>query len=378
MPWKEKSAMDQRREFVALAMQEGANRRELCRRFGVSPPTAYKWMERAAAGGSEWPADLSRRPHHSPGRTSAAIEALVLKVRDAHPAWGARKIVRCLERQSIDPPADSTVHAILQRHRRILEKNRKGEATGRFEYPAPNLLWQMDFKGYKPLANGKNCHPLTVVDDHSRYALCLSACANQQGATVQTHLTSAFRRYGLPEALLVDNGAPWGNGPRQPWTRFGVWLLKLGVDVIHSRPYHPQTRGKNERFHRTLEEEIFAFNKLRDLDHAQRTFDRWRTIYNTVRPHQALGLEVPLSRYVPSPRRMPERTPAPEYASSDVVRSVGTTKGYISFKGRLWKVPDAFMGERVAIRPIDPDGVCGIFFAARQIAIIDLQSKSDV
>lgn len=378
MPWKEVSAMEQRREFVALALQEGANRRELCRRFGISPPTGYKWLRRALAGGDDWPAEVSRRPQRSPERTCAEIEALVLKVRDAHPPWGARKIMRCLERDGIDPPAVSTVHEILSRHGRIVEKDRRGAAPGRFEYPAPNLLWQMDFKGHRPMTCGKRCHPLTVVDDHSRFALCLAACADQKGPTVQANLTRAFQHYGLPEALLVDNGTPWGHGPDEPWTKFGVWLLKLGVDLIHSRPYHPQTRGKNERFHRTLEDEVFAFNRFRDLAHAQHAFDRWRNIYNTVRPHQALGQDVPLSRYTPSPRPMPEQIPAPEYNARDVVRRIGTTKSYISFKGRLWNVPKAFLGEHVAIRPLDHDGKYGVFFAARQIAIIDLRDQSNV
>lgn len=378
MPWKEMSPMDQRQEFVALASQEGANLRELCRRFAISPPTGYKWLERAAGGGSEWAANLSRRPRHSPGRSSAAIEASVLQVRDAHPAWGARKIARVLQREGCDPPACSTVHAILQRHGRIQARRTPGAAPGRFEYTAPNLLWQMDFKGHRAMGVGQRCHPLTVVDDHSRYAVCLAACANEQGSTVQTWLTRTFQRYGLPEAFLVDNGNPWGSGPRRSWTRFGVWLLKLGIDVIHSRPYHPQTRGKNERFNRTLEDEVFAFNRFSDLDHAQRAFDRWRNIYNTVRPHEALGQDVPVSRYRPSLRAMPTQLPVPEYNSGDILRSVGTTKAYISFKGRLWGVPDAFAGERVAIRPLSRDGLLGVFFAARQIATIDLNIKPDV
>jgi transposase InsO family protein len=378
MPWRETSAMDQRREFIALALQEGANRRELCRRFGISAPTAYKWLRRARAGGSDWAMELSRRPRRSPERTCAALEAAVLTIRDGHPAWGARKIVRCLECDGLDPPAASTVHAILCRHSRVIESDKHGAAPGRFEYPAPNLLWQMDFKGYKSLSGGGLCHPLTVVDDHSRYALCLDACANQKGETVQGSLTRTFRSYGLPEVILVDNGTPWGNGPDQGWTRFSVWLLKLEIDVIHSRPYHPQTRGKNERFHRTLEDEVFAFNRFRDLTQAQRAFDHWRNLYNTVRPHEALGQDVPLSRYKPSPRRMPDRIPLPQYNARDIVRSVGTTKSYISFKGRLWFVPQAFLGERVAVRALDRDGLFGVFFAARQITTIDLQSNANV
>ena len=236
----------------------------------------------------------------------------------------------------------------------------------------------MDFKGWVKLRDGSRCHPLTVLDDHSRYDLCLQACANEQGSTVQGRLELTFRRYGLPEAFFVDNGGPWGDSSGQRWTRFGVWLLKLGISVLHSRPYHPQSRGKNERFHRTLNAEVFALKRFRNLSEVQRTFDAWRTIYNHDRPHEALDQEVPASRYRPSPRSMPERLPQVEYDEGEIVRSVPTTKDYISFKARPWKVPQAFRGERVAIRPLSADGQYGIFFAAHQIAKIDLTNKQCV
>jgi transposase InsO family protein len=376
MPWREVSTMDQRREFVRLAMQEGVNRRELCRRFGIHPDTGYKWLGRGMADGAF--ADRSRRPHSSPRRTAAAIEALVLAVRDAHPAWGARKIVRCIERDGVSCPAYSTVHEILRRHGRIVARPGGAAAHQRFEKPAPNLLWQMDFKGWIPLANGDRCHPLTILDDHSRYDLCLEACANEQGSTVQGRLELTFRRYGLPEAFFVDNGTPWGDSSGQRWTRLGVWLLKLGIAVLHSRPYHPQSRGKNERFHRTLQAEVFALKRFRDLGEVQRAFDAWRTTYNLVRPHQALDQDVPASRYRPSARSMPEQLPQIEYDDSEIVRRVGTTKAYISFKGRLWVVPRAFHGERVAIRPSAADGQYGVFFGAYQIANIDLTTNECV
>jgi len=179
------------------------------------------------------------------------MEEHVLAVRDAHPAWGARKIARCLENVGIAPPALSTVHGILCRHSRIKPPIASSGAYQRFEMEAPNLLWQMDFKGWVPLANQARCHPLTIVDDHSRFAVCLAACANEQSNTVQGQLEITFRCYGLPEAVFVDNGTPWGDASGARWTRLGVWLLKLGVDVLHSRPFHPQSRGKSERFHRT-------------------------------------------------------------------------------------------------------------------------------
>lgn len=369
--------MEQRREFVMLAMQEGTNRRELCRRFGISPEVGYKWLARWAAGDREL-ADRSRRPHASPARSDAETEDAVLAMRDAHPAWGARKIARCLERRGVTPPAVSTIHEVLRRHGRIAPPVSSSAAYQRFEKAAPNMLWQMDFKGWVPLANASRCHPLTIVDDHSRYAVCLAACANEQRDTVQDRLTVTFRRYGLPQAFFVDNGPPWGDASAQHWTRLGVWLLKLGVDVLHSRPFHPQSRGKNERFNRTLKAEVLALRQFGDLAEVQRAFDQWRQVYNCDRPHEALDQEVPASRYRPSVRSMPDRPPEVEYDQHEIVRTVGISKDYISFKGRLWNVPRAFRGERVAIRPLATDGCFGIFFGAHQIAKIDLTNKPPV
>jgi hypothetical protein len=160
--------------------------------------------------------------------------------------------------------------------------------------------------------------------------------------------------------------------------RFSVWLLKLGVAVIHSRPYHPQSRGKNERFHRTLAAEVFALRRFRDLADTQRAFDAWREVYNFERPHEALGQQVPASRYRPSQRSMPDRLPEVEYDSHETVRRVSTTKAYVSFKGHLWKVPQAFRGERLAIRPISSDHQFGVFFASYQVATIDLTAGKSV
>jgi transposase InsO family protein len=368
--------MDQRGEFVRLATQEGANRRELCRRFGIHPDTGYKWLSRWQA--DQGLADRSRRPHESPQRTAREVEERILAVRDAHPAWGARKIARCLQREGDKCPAVSTVHEVLRRAGRVKPSPGGAVASQRFEMPAPNLLWQMDFKGWVRLGNEALCHPLTVVDDYSRYDLCLQACADQRGDTVRSSLEPIFRRYGLPEAFFVDNGTPWGDSSGERWTRFSVWLLKLGINVIHSRPYHPQSRGKNERFHRTLNAEVFALRRFRDLAETQRAFDAWREVYNFERPHEALGQQVPASRYRPSLRSMPDRLPAPEYDSHEIVRTVSTTKAYVSFQGRLWKVPAAFGGERLAIRPLSTEGCYGVFFAAHQVANIDLTSRQRV
>jgi transposase InsO family protein len=364
MAWMERSVVDERREFVRLARMEGANRRELCRRFGIHPSTGYKWL-----GRGEDLEDRSRRPHTSPSKIAPAVEARILTVRDEHPAWGARKIQRRLKGTEPPPPrAASTVHASLVRNERIRPQPGGKAAKLRFEKPAPNLLWQMDHKGWIRLGDGMKCHPLTIVDDHSRYAIGLDACADQQGTTVRACLEEVFRHYGLPEAFFVDNGPPWGDSSGARWTKLGVWLLKLGIAVLHSRPYHPQSRGKNERFHRTLRHEVLELERFGSLGQAQRAFDRWRPIYNHERPHEALGLDVPASRYRPSERSFPEHLPEVEYDEGEIVRTVPATKDYISYKGQLFKVPQAFRRERLAIRPRGPDGDFGIFFGAHLIA----------
>jgi transposase InsO family protein len=371
MVWRELSVVEQRREFVMLASLAGANVSALCARFGISRQTGYVWLRRFAAG--EDLTDRSRRPRHSPRRVDAGLEAAILRLRAAHPAWGARKLAWCLAQQGMAPPAVSSVHAVLVRHGRIGPAAGAPHAYGRFEREAPNMLWQMDFKGRVQLACGSWCHTLTVIDDHSRFAIALAACANERTGTVQQHLEAAFRRHGLPAAIYCDNGAPWGGGVPGQWTPLRVWLLKLGVQLIHSRPYYPQGRGKNERFHRSLLAEVFALVPLQGLAEAQAALDQWRHVYNRQRPHQALGLAVPASRYRPSALAWPESLPQPAYAADDIVRRVGTSKAYVAFNGRAWKVPQAFAGETLAIRPRLPLGSYAICFGATQIATIDLK-----
>lgn len=371
MPWLEVSVMELRREFVMLARQENANLAALCRGFGISRKTGYKWLARAIGGAAEL-ADQSRRPRHSPRRTPAAIEAKVLALRADHPCWGGRKIARRLaDLGATEVPAPSTVTAILRRHGVAVGSAASGGAFRRFERARPNQLWQMDYKGHFALAKGR-CHPLTVLDDCSRFNLCLAACANQQGETVQGHLTAAFRRYGLPDWIIADNGSPWGGGPETPYTPLGVWLMRLGIGITHSRPYHPQTLGKDERFHRTLKAELLGGPRFDDLGRCQQAFDRWRRVYNCERPHQALDMAVPASRYQTSAHVFLETLPAIEYAADHQVRRV-QQNGWISFKGQRFRLPKAFVGYPVGLVPTNTDGHWNVLFASRCIASINLR-----
>lgn len=354
MPWMERKVQDQRLEFVMQAKLPGANLSELCRRHGISRPTGYKWLqrhdERAADAGL---ADRSSRPQASPRRSPEPLEREVLRIRGEQPAWGARKIARLLLVEQQLAVAPSTVNSILHRHGCIsAAASEAAKPWTRFEREGPNELWQIDFKGDFDLDSGR-CHALTVLDDHSRYSVVLKALAQQSRSDVHAALAQAFEQYGLPRQINADNGPPWGGGPRpaqrMTLTRLGVWLVRLGVRLTHSRPYHPQTNGKDERFHRTLGEELIQRRRLADLHHAQREFDAWRHVYNHRRPHEALQLQTPAQRYTHSPRSLPRKLPPIEYESGDWVRKVDVA-GWTSFRGVPIKLGRALAGLPVAFR----------------------------
>ena len=377
MPWQECSIMSLRREFVTLAAQEGANIALLCRRYAISRKTGYKWLRRNQTGDKDALVDRSRRPAVSPRRSAAATEQSVLAVREEHPAWGGRKIRRRLQDLGTPtPPAASTITAILHRYGCIdASESAKRQAVQRFEAAHPNDLWQMDFKGHFPLSQGR-CHPLTVLDDYSRFALAIVACPSEKEQTVRAHLITIFRRCGLPQRMLMDNGSPWGASDVESETSLGVWLMRLGIQITHGRPYHPQTQGKDERFHQTLQVEVIGRQTFTDIPTCQQRFDAWRTVYNFERPHEALGLAVPASRYRISPRPFPETMPPIEYGVGDIVRIV-QGKGEISFQNREFKIGQGFRGQPVALRRTTTDGVYHVFFCQSLVASIDLQAYTD-
>lgn len=372
MPWQEVSTMSLRKEFVMLALQPGANRRELCRRFNISPKTGYKFIRRYRERGDEGLADQSRRPLNSPQRTGVELEQAAVALRREH-HWGGRKLERRLKELGYtDVPKPSTFTRILHRHGLIEpEESAKHRAFKRFEHPEPNDLWQMDFKGHFATAAAR-CHPLTVLDDHSRFNLTLQACPDETWRLVQSALSEAFRRYGLPHQMLLDNGSPWGSDARHRLTPLTVWLMRLGIHVIHSRPYHPQTLGKDERFHRTLNHELIKRHHFLDLNHCQRHFECWRDVYNLERPHESLGMDVPAQHYRPSQRTLPQTLPDVEYLPDDFVRRV-QARGLVHFQGRIYRVPKALRGHPIALRPTKKGHLLDVYFCLRKVARIDLR-----
>lgn len=372
MPWQEVSTMDLRREFVKLAEQGALSMSALCRRYGISRKTGYKWLNRRRQCGDEALRGQSRRPRRQPRRSSGALERTVLSYRWRFPAWGGRKLARVMrdEGQSV-VPSPSTITAILRRHGALHPADKPPPANyRRFEHPYPNDLWQIDFKGTFALSRGR-CHALTMLDDHSRFSLCLAACRDERHETVKSQLIHAFERYGLPRRMTMDNGPPWGSSEQSRLTQLTVWLIEHGIGVSHSRPYHPQTQGKDERFHSTLDAELLGRQQFADHQECQRAFDPWRVRYNTKRPHEALGLDTPIQHYYPSARAYRPNLPSYEYAPGDEVRKVGRAL-HCSFKGYTVFLGMALQGKRVAFRPTTTDGVYSLHFCHHPLGHIDL------
>jgi transposase InsO family protein len=318
-------------------------------------------------------ADRSRRPLHSPRRSAGEVEEKILALRREHPTWGGRKLRARLRLLGQEAPSASTCTEVVRRAGMLGQDGQTPQGPWqRFERAQPNELWQMDFKGHFPTQIGARCHPLTILDDHSRFNLLLSAQADQTGASVKAALIPVFSQYGLPEAMLCDNGEPWGNpAPVCPYTTLTAWLLRLGVRVYHGKPYHPQTQGKEERFHRTLQNDLIVRHTWRDLQHCREAFERFRHCYNTERPHQALGDLPPLSRYRASPRSLPAALLPLEYDSGLQVRTV-RSNGAFTLAGQTWYAGRAFAEQAVGLRPsAQTDGLLEVFFGIHLLGHID-------
>jgi transposase InsO family protein len=373
----QRTRFEMKQELVRLAGVEGACKRALFARFSISPTTGYKWLKRYGAAQDGGLAERSRRPHAMPRRTGEALEGAVLAVRAAHPAWGGRKIAAVLRRDGLAPPAASTITQILRRHGVAVGSEASGPAArGRFEHEAPNDLWQMDFKGHVGLGAGGRCHPLTVLDDHSRFNLVTAACADERRAGVQARLAEVFERYGKPRRIICDNGAPWGaasgDADAAGFTGLAIWLLEHDIALSHSRPYHPQTCGKDERYHRTLKAEAMR-QTFADLVEAQHAFDRFRAVYNCERPHQALGMAVPADRYTISPRRYTPTVAPFDYGPDATLRRVDKN-GFVSVKARKLRISKAFRDKTIALRPTPDDGVFELAFRTLTINKLDLRT----
>lgn len=386
MPWDICDLVKRRSEFVKLALQmqqgkSGGSLAQLCERYGISRKSGYKWIKRYRSDGESGLADQSRKPRNSPGKTLRAVEEQVSAVRRKHPTWGGRKIRDRLKLDGCrDLPAASSISHILRRNG-LMEEKRQGENHRiiHFERDYPNQLWQMDFKGHFGLSGGGRCHPLTAMDDHSRFNLILAACGDEKGDTVKRHLQEAFRRYGLPDQILCDNGASWScPGHRQALGRFEAWLVRVGVEVIHGRPYHPQTQGKEERFHKTLDVDLLRTRpSWASQEECAAAFGFFRQLYNEERPHDSLGGRPPIERYRISERSYDEnnekRRAEEHYLEGDILRKVSKS-GEVSIRSNRVYVGVGITGETVALRAC-AEGRWKVCYAWKELGVVGMTDE---
>ena len=361
--------MEQREEFV-LAVEAG-NRTisELCREFGISRKTGYKWINRSALG--QQLCDQSRCPHRQPSKTARETEQLILDVRASNPTWGGKKIKAALESAGcVGVPSTKTCSNILKRNGMIdPAESKKHTAFQRFEREACNQLWQMDFKGDFALGDGSRCFPLDIVDDHSRF--CIQICPKSSATGVKDSVLEAFLEFGLPDAILTDNGAQF-SGFRGGYTQLERWLMDLDVVPIHGRIMHPQTQGKIERFHRTMKAEALRTTPD-NLEQAKRVLSDWRWRYNEFRPHEALGMKTPASVYVPSQRQY-EKPVEYDYPPDAKMVKINNW-GYLRFGPIQLYLSETMRDTYLEVRPGNNDTFL-LFYRNFQIAVIDAVERN--
>jgi transposase InsO family protein len=323
----------------------------LCREFGVSRKTGYRWLHRYRSGTSLRDlSERSRRPHHSPNRTASELEDRVVDLRQCYD-WGARKLQVLLEREGVYL-SESTINRILKRRGLVSPSRSHRPASRRFERQYCNELWQMDFKGDYRLEMGR-CYPLSILDDHSRFSLGLYALDHLDTPSVQKCLIRTFQRYGVPEAILMDHGVPWwGNANANGLTRLSVSLLKQDIRLCFSGVRHPQTQGKVERFNRTLSEKVRKHEIPKTIPAFQRLLSRFRDEYNRIRPHEALDMDVPENRYTASLRAYNPEPRKWEYPEGSTLKQLNP-QGCLDYKGKRLFVSEALAGEAVRLERID-------------------------
>jgi transposase InsO family protein len=321
MPWRETCPVDERIAYV-VSVGQGLTVSEASRRFGVSRKTGYKWLGLAEAAGLPNLRDRSRRPHRSPGQISGALEERIVAMRREY-GWAGRKISSLLERHEGIRVSRSTVDRVIRRQGLVREL-RAAPAPTRFERERPNELWQIDHKGEYRLSDGR-CLPLSVLDDHSRFAVGLWPLQSTDLAGTSRSLRACFDRYGLPEAMLMDHGTPWWSTTNSlGLTQLSVSLIEQGIVLLHGAIRHPQTQGKVERFHRTLDESLRHHGLPQTQREMERALARFREEYNELRPHEALGMSVPSDRYQASSRRYEPHPKAWEYPKGAEVRRLNS------------------------------------------------------
>lgn len=374
MPWKEHGVLKEREDFIEDYNSAEWNFAELCRFYGVTRKTGYKWVGRYEAQGWQGLEELSRAPQRHPNQVSEKVRKAVLEIRGRHPHWGAAKIRVELSSRKWNErvPAESTLGEILRRAsvtvpRKVRRRNRnEGAAPGPAE--GPNAVWCADYKGWFRTADGRRIDPFTVSDHYSRYLFRCQAVEAADYLHTKPVLDAALREYGLPERLRTDNGAPFGSNGESGLTKLAVWCIRLGIVPEYIQPGCPQQNGRHERMHRTLKQET-ASPAARNQREQQERFDRFRREYNEQRPHQALGQKPPATCYQASPRQYPERIREVEYAGDWQVRRVSPA-GQMRWEGEYVFVGHALAGEPIGLEQVE-EGRWRVWFSFYELGTLE-------
>ena len=378
MPWLETEPMKERVRFMVDLESGLYSMTELCGRYEISRKTGYKWAERYCWEGVDGLRDRSRAPKGCSHRTPEPLVEALLALRRSHPRWGPRKLLAYLKKRQPKKawPARSTAGDILRRHGLVTPRRRpRGIVAPRaalIEPRAPNDVWSVDFKGQFRLGCRDLCYPLTMADGLSRYLLSCRGLPSTAGAGVQPVIERVFREYGMPLAMLSDNGSPFASKALGRLSRLSVWWIKLGIQPLLIAPGHPEQNGRHERMHRTLKEETARPPKA-TFGAQQRAFGCFRREYNDERPHEALEDRTPAELYSPSRRAYPHQVPEVEYPGHYEVRRV-SSNGQIKWQGQMLFVSEVLAGEPVGLEETD-DGIWSLNFASLLLARFDERQR---
>jgi putative transposase len=373
MPWKKSEPMEERKEFGLRALRS-ENFRALCREYGITARTGYKWRERFLRSGLEGMAEESRRPRSSPGALEEREVCEIVRLKEAHRSWGPRKIRELYLRLHGEAASESSFKRILERAG-LTEQRRRRRAVegGRLHSgrrgQAPNEVWTVDFKGWWYNGSGQRCEPLTVRDEHTRYVIEVRAMENSRSATVRRVFERLFERYGLPQSIRSDNGSPFAAmNALLGLSRLSAWWVALGIDLERGRPGHPQDNGAHERLHRDISVELEGMAGA----HRQAALDLWREQFNNERPHEALEMRTPGELYVPAVRKYHGTPKALEYEAM-ITRKVNTC-GQLRWKGGCYFLSASLAGWNVGLQRTS-EGI-NVWFSRLLLGQIDPSSAS--
>lgn len=373
MPWKETSPVDQRKRFVMDLCKKKWTIRELCHAYGISRPTAYKWINRFHEFGPEGLQDRSHAAHSHPNATDSVVEEALIVLRKRHRFWGPKKLLHRLSvlHPELDRPAPSTVGEIIKR-RGLIEPRRRKYRAPPYRYPMglarePNDVWAADFKGWFRTKDWTRIDPLTITDGASRYLLCCQGVERPDYEFTRPIFKRCFKEYGLPWSIRIDNGPPFGSVGIGGLTSLSVWWIRLGIKPERIRPGHPEDNGKHERMHRTLKQETANPPKANPRLQ-QRAFNTFQSEYNEIRPHEALGMQPPARRYRPSSRPFPNRLRQLEYTGAYTLRQI-RSGGQMKWRGQLIHVGIALKGQTVGLIEVDND-VWRLDFGPLQLGLL--------